>query len=361
MKNKIVRNALLWFVSMAIVVGGFTIYTYMQIKGLVDPTIELVVIFVGIILIFVLGIAIAGVSTFALALKKDKVEEEKKLAQVIYGSEVAKEIKELMKQEITQLCNEGKRVPTLCVILVGNNPASVSYVTGKEKACKEIGLGSEMIHLDENTTQEELMKVVNECNQDESIDGILVQLPLPSHLDEREVILSINPDKDVDGLHPINVGRLHLHEKGFVPCTPQGIMELLKRMNVEVEGKRTVVIGRSKLVGNPVAQLLTDANATVTICHSKTKNIQAICKEADILIVAIGKEKYVTKDFIKEGAFVIDVGVNRNQEGKLVGDVDFDDVLEHVSAITPVPKGVGPMTITMLLKNTIEAYRNKVN
>lgn len=359
MNKKIINSALIWFAVIAIIVLGFTAYTYFSIKDITDETTKVVVILVGFVVTFALGLAIVGVTAFAVALEKDKEGEQKKMAEVIYGSEVAKECKELMKQEIDIIKASHKRVPTLCVILVGNNPASVSYVTGKERACTEIGLGSKMIHLGEDTSEEQLIEIVEQCNQDETIDGILVQLPLPKHINEKKVVLAIHPDKDVDGLHPINVGRLHLGEEGYIPCTPQGIMELLKRMNVQLQGKRAVVIGRSNLVGNPVARLLMDENATVTICHSKTENMKAICKEADILVVAIGKAKFVTKEYVKEGAFVIDVGVNRTEEGKLVGDVDFDDVVDHVAAITPVPKGVGPMTITMLLKNTIQAYNNK--
>lgn len=280
------------------------------------------------------------------------------MAEIIYGSEVAKKLKQEMAKQVAQMQAENKRLPTLAVVLVGDNPASVSYVTGKEKACQEIGIGSRMIHLKEETTQQELNQIIDQLNHEEAVDGILVQLPLPKHLSEKEVILNINPEKDVDGLHPINVGKLHLKEEGFVPCTPQGILELLHCMQVEIEGKRAVVIGRSNLVGNPVAQLLTQANATVTVCHSRTQNIEAICKEADILVVAIGKPKMVNHHWVKEGAYVIDVGVNR-VDGKLCGDVDFDDVIEHVHAITPVPKGVGPMTITMLLKNTLIAYQRR--
>lgn len=357
--NKKIRNtALIWFALITIVILGFTAYTYFAIKDVADETTSMVVIIVGIVVTVAIGLAIGGVTAFAVVIDKDKRGEEK-MEKVIYGSEVAKELKIAMKQEIEILRTNQKRIPTLCVILVGNNPASVSYVTGKERACTEIGLGSKMIHLSEDTSEEHLIDVVKQCNQDETIDGILVQLPLPNHINEKNVVLAIDPDKDVDGLHPMNVGRLHLGENGFIPCTPQGIMELLKRMNVQIKGKRAVVIGRSNLVGNPVARLLMDENATVTICHSKTENIQAICKEADILVVAIGKAKFVTKDYIKEGAVVIDVGVNRSEEGKLVGDVHFEDVVDHVAAITPVPKGVGPMTITMLLKNTIQAYNNK--
>lgn len=280
------------------------------------------------------------------------------MAKIIYGSEVAKELKASMKEEIEVLKKQGKRIPNLAVVLVGNNPASLSYVTGKDKACKEIGMESMMIHLEEDTTQEQLNALIDELNENDQVDGILVQLPLPAHLSDREILLKINPDKDVDALHPINAGRLMLQEDGFIPCTPQGIMELLKRMDVDLEGKKAVVLGRSKLVGNPVAQLLMQANATVTICHSRTQNIEKIASEADVLIAAIGQAKKVKRDWVKEGAFVIDVGVNR-VDGKLCGDVDFDDVVDKVAAITPVPKGVGPMTITMLLKNTLKAYYRK--
>ncbi len=280
------------------------------------------------------------------------------MSRVIYGSELAIEMKEAMRQEIEVLNNNNKRAPKLVVILVGEDPASVSYVTGKEKACKEIAMDSDLIRLPENTTQEKLEELIDSLNNDQQVDGILVQLPLPSHLSQKEILLRISPEKDVDGLHPINAGRLMLKENGFVPCTPRGIMELLKKAEVELSGKRVCVIGRSNLVGNPVAQLLIQANATVTVCHSRTENIEAVCKEADILIVAIGKAKLVNKKWIKKNAVVIDVGVNR-LNGKLCGDVDFDDVLDHVSVITPVPKGVGPMTITMLLKNTLKAYYKK--
>ncbi len=280
------------------------------------------------------------------------------MANIIYGSELAKEMKEEMRQEILTMIQSNKRLPKLVVVLVGDDPASVSYVTGKEKACNEIGIASNLIHLPTETTQDELRNLIDELNEDSSVDGILVQLPLPKHLSQREILLQIDPEKDVDGLHPINAGRLMLKEDGFVPCTPQGVMELLKKAHVELSGKKVCVIGRSSLVGNPVAQLCIQANATVTVCHSYTKNIEEVCKEADICIVAIGKAKLVNKNWIKKGAVVIDVGVNR-VDGKLCGDVDFDDVIDHVSVITPVPKGVGPMTITMLLKNTIKSYYNK--
>ncbi len=280
------------------------------------------------------------------------------MAEIIYGSELSKKIKVQIKENVDKIILEGKRVPTLAVVLVGNNPASLSYVKGKDKACHEVGFGSKMITLKEETTEEELREVIESLNQDETVDGILVQMPLPKHLDENKVILMIDPAKDVDGLHPVNVGNLYLGLEGFVPCTPLGIMEMIKEANVSFAGKKAVVIGRSKLVGTPVARLLTNENCTVTMCHSKTKDLEKVCSEADILIAAIGKPKKVTKEWVKEGACVIDVGINR-VDGKLVGDVDFEDVKEKAAVITPVPKGVGPMTITMLLSNTLKAYKRK--
>lgn len=279
------------------------------------------------------------------------------MAQVIYGSEVSKDIRTQLSEQMKALRGAGARMPKLAVILVGNNPASLSYVTGKEKACAQVGMESELIRLPEATTQDELMAVVRCLNEDPAVDGILCQLPLPRGLDSAQVIREIRPDKDVDGFHPINVGKLYLKEDGFVPCTPLGCMELLHRMGVNPSGKRAVVLGRSNLVGAPVARLLLNENATVTICHSKTENLPQVCAEADILIAAVGRAKMVTAEYVKEGAAVIDVGINRNEQGKLVGDVDFASVEPKSGFITPVPKGVGPMTITMLLKNTLKAYR----
>ncbi|MCH1942582.1 bifunctional methylenetetrahydrofolate dehydrogenase/methenyltetrahydrofolate cyclohydrolase FolD [Holdemania massiliensis] len=278
------------------------------------------------------------------------------MAQVIYGSEVSKDIRAQLSEQMEALRSAGARMPKLAVILVGNNPASLSYVTGKEKACAQVGMESELIKLPEATTQDELMAVVHRLNEDPTVDGILCQLPLPQGLDSAQVIREIRPDKDVDGFHPINVGKLHLKEDGFVPCTPLGCMELLHRMGINPSGKRAVVLGRSNLVGAPVARLLLNENATVTICHSKTENLPQVCAEADILIAAVGRAKMVTAEYVKKGAAVIDVGINRNDEGKLVGDVDFASVESKAGFITPVPKGVGPMTITMLLKNTLKAY-----
>ena len=280
-------------------------------------------------------------------------------AEIIYGNVLAKEMREEMKQEVDQLRSVGKRIPCLAVILAGNNPASLSYIKGKEKACQQIGIDSCMFHLDENCSQSDLEKKIRECNEDENIDGILVQLPLPEGLNEDRALKCIEPKKDVDGLHPENVGKLFLNKKGFVPCTPKGVIELLKRAGCDFDGRRAVVIGRSKLVGSPVARLLQNENATVTICHSHTKDVRSISKEADIVVVAVGKPKLIDASYIKKGAYVIDVGVNRLPDGHLCGDCDFDSVKEIAGYVTPVPKGVGPMTITMLLKNTMEAYFSK--
>ena len=284
------------------------------------------------------------------------------MADIIYGSELSSELKVEMKKEIEAFINKGLRSPRLAVILVGNNPASLSYIKGKEKACAEVGIATETIHLEETTTQEELNNLIKELSNKEDVDGILLQLPLPKGLKEDEAIACISPDKDVDGLTPINVGKLFLGESdGFSPCTPLGVMELLKKMNCEIEGKRAVVIGRSKLVGTPVARLLQNENATVTIAHSRTKDLPGLCKEADILVAAIGRSKMIDDSYVKEGAYVIDVGINRGEDGKLYGDVDFDSVSKVAKAITPVPKGVGPMTICMLLKNTLLSYKRRNN
>ena len=278
------------------------------------------------------------------------------MGTVIYGSEVSAELRQKIADRIKQLREDGKRIPCLAVILVGNNPASLSYVTGKAKACASVGMKNREIHLPETTGMEELKRVIQEQNDDPEVDGILLQLPLPNGLLETEAILTIDPKKDVDGLHPLSIGNFYLNEPGFVPCTPLGIMELLERMNCQIEGMRAVVIGRSKLVGTPVARLLQNRGATVTVCHSKTRDLASVCREADILVAAIGKPKYVTADYVKEGAFVIDVGINRMEDGHLCGDVDFESVRDKAGYITPVPKGVGPMTITMLLVNTLQAY-----
>ena len=261
------------------------------------------------------------------------------MGKIIYGSEVSAELREELRLEVEELKQEGKRIPKLAVILAGDNPASLSYVRGKAKACEAAGILEETFHL----------------------AGILLQLPLPAGLDENHAIEQISPHKDVDGLHPLNFGKVHLGIPAFAPCTPLGIMELLKRMGCDCDGKNAVVVGRSKLVGEPAARLLLNANATVTICHSHTKNLKEICRNADILIAAVGKPRFFNHEYVKEGAYVIDVGINRLADGRLTGDVDFEDVKDLCAAITPVPKGVGPMTITMLLENTMKAYREAVN
>ena len=275
------------------------------------------------------------------------------MGKIIYGSELSLKIKEKLKEEVAQI--EGRK-PTLAVILVGENPASVSYVRSKNKGCVEVGMECRQIDLPDTISQEELLNKIDELNKDDNIDGILVQLPLPKHLDEEEIIQAVDVNKDVDGFNFINAGRLFKGKDSLVPCTPLGVIELLKEMDVDLTGKDVVVVGRSNLVGLPVARLLTKYHATVTLCHSRTKNLKEVCKRADILVAAIGKPRFFNHEYVKEGAYVIDVGINR-VDGKLCGDVDFDDVVNHVSAITPVPKGVGPMTVTMLLSNTVKAYK----
>lgn len=279
------------------------------------------------------------------------------MGTVLYGSEVAKEIRASLKEQINEIRTAGKRIPKLVVILVGNNTASLSYVSGKEKACREIGMENILLHLKEETTEGELLEEIQRLNEDVSVDGILVQLPLPKNMDEHKILFAIDPKKDVDGFHPYNIGKMMLQEDTYLPCTPKGIMRLLEISGYsDLSGLRAVVIGRSNIVGKPVAQLLLNRNATVTICHSRTKNIEQICASADILIASVGQARLVKADWVKEGAAVIDVGINR-VDGKLCGDVDFEDVKDKTAVITPVPKGVGPMTIAMLLENTLEAYR----
>ncbi|WP_434737496.1 bifunctional methylenetetrahydrofolate dehydrogenase/methenyltetrahydrofolate cyclohydrolase FolD [Faecalicoccus pleomorphus] len=278
--------------------------------------------------------------------------------EIIYGSELSQKIKAELKQEIKKLQKEGKRLPVLSVILVGDNPASQSYVKSKANACASIGMENRTICMPGSTTQQELLEEVQRQNEDPEVDGILVQLPLPSHLDEVSVIDAISPDKDVDGLHPVNAGTLLTGRDGFVPCTPLGVMEMLTSIGyADLSGLNAVVIGRSNLVGKPLSLLLQKQNATVTMAHSRTAHLKEICQQADILIAAIGKPKKITADYIKEGAVVIDVGINRMEDGKLCGDVDFEAIKEKTKAITPVPKGVGPMTVCMLLKNTLKAYK----
>lgn len=278
------------------------------------------------------------------------------MTKIIDGKAISMQIKEEIKKEAASLKEQGKNV-TLAVIQVGDNPASCVYVRNKKKGCEYIGIGSLSYELKEETTQEELLSLIRELNAREDVNGILVQLPLPAHIDEDTVIREIDPKKDVDGFHPQSVGALCIGQPGFVSCTPAGIIELLKRSGISLEGKECVILGRSNIVGKPMALLMLRENATVTIAHSRTKNLAEVTKRADILIVAIGKPKMITREYVKEGAVVIDVGINRDQNNKLCGDVDFDDVAPVCSAITPVPGGVGPMTIAMLLNNCMESVR----
>ena len=288
-------------------------------------------------------------------------------ARILDGKELAADMRAEMKLEVARLKQEHDLVPCLAVVLVGDNPASVSYVKGKQKACKEVGLNSRELKFDADLSEAELLRVVVELNGDDEIDGILVQLSLPEGIDEDRILNAIDPDKDVDGLHPVNLGRLMRGEEGFQPCTPRGVQEILVRSGIEVEGRHVVVVGRSTLVGRPVANILTQksagANATVTICHTGTRDLESFTRQADILIVAAGRPRMITAEMVKEGATVIDVGVeqvadpSRKRGYRLVGDVDFDGVREKAGAITPVPGGVGPMTITLLLSNTILAAK----
>ncbi|MED2033898.1 bifunctional methylenetetrahydrofolate dehydrogenase/methenyltetrahydrofolate cyclohydrolase FolD [Bacillus thuringiensis] len=278
------------------------------------------------------------------------------VAVIIKGNEVAEKKRAQLTEEVVKLKEQGI-VPGLAVILVGEDPASRSYVKGKEKGCEQVGIYSELIELPETITEERLLAEIDRLNGDDRINGILVQLPLPKHIEEKAIIERISPEKDVDGFHPISVGRMMTGQDTFLPCTPHGIVELVKETNLDISGKHVVVIGRSNIVGKPVGQLFLNENATVTYCHSKTQNMKELSKLADILIVAVGRPKMITADYIKEGAVVIDVGVNRLETGKLCGDVDFDNVLNVAGYITPVPRGVGPMTITMLLHNTVESAK----
>lgn len=280
---------------------------------------------------------------------------------IIDGKEISIKIKEELKREIETIKKEYSRVPKLVVILVGENQASQTYVRNKENACQYIGMDSLVLRHPETMSEEELLNEIEQLNQDTTVDGILVQLPLPKHIDATKVLDMIIPSKDVDGFHPENVAKLFLGQHSLVPCTPKGMMVLLEEIEYNLEGKEVVVVGRSNIVGKPVALLCLQKNATVTIAHSKTKDLKAVCKRADVLIAAVGKAKFFNHEYVKEGAVVLDVGINRDENNKLCGDVDFEDVKDIAYAITPVPKGVGPMTITMLMKNTIEAFysRNK--
>ncbi len=276
------------------------------------------------------------------------------MANIIDGKKISAELKQELKEKVAQYKEQGIEI-CLAVIQVGNDKASSVYVGNKKKACEFVGIKSLSYELPEETTEEELLNLVQELNDRADVNGILVQLPLPKHIDENKVIKAIHPLKDVDGFHPESVGALSIGNKGFISCTPYGIVELLKRTGVEMDGKECVVVGRSNIVGKPMAILMLRENATVTVAHSHTKNLREICKRADILIVAIGKPKFIDDSYVKDGAVVIDVGIHRNEDNKLCGDVDFDKVEPVASAITPVPGGVGPMTIAMLMKNCVNA------
>lgn len=276
------------------------------------------------------------------------------MAQIIDGKKISQELKDELKEKVAKYKEEGVEI-TLAVIQVGNDKASSVYVGNKKKACEYIGINSLSYELEESTTEEELLNLIKELNNRKDVNGILVQLPLPKHIDEDKVIETIDAKKDVDGFHPMSVGALSIGKKGFISCTPYGIIELLKRSNIDIDGKECVVIGRSNIVGKPMSMLLLRENATVTIAHSHTKNLKEVAKRADILVVAIGKPQFINSEYVKEGAVVIDVGIHRDENNKLCGDVDYEDVFPHASAITPVPGGVGPMTIAMLMKNCVNS------
>ena len=276
------------------------------------------------------------------------------MAKIIDGKQISLDIKNELKEKVAKYKEQGIEI-TLAVVKVGNDPASAVYVRNKEKACEYVGINSKTLALPEETTEEELLNVVKELNEDKNVNGILVQLPLPKHIDESKVLLTIDSTKDVDGFHPVNVGKMVIGEDTFLPCTPAGIIEMIKRTDIDIEGKECVVIGRSNIVGKPMAMLMLKENATVTIAHSRTKDLKEVTKRADIIVAAIGKAKFVTADYVKEGAVVIDVGMDRDENGKLCGDFDFESVSKVASAITPVPGGVGPMTVTMLLVNCLRS------
>ncbi len=277
--------------------------------------------------------------------------------KLINGKEISKSIKNEIKAEVEALKAAGKRLPKLVVVLVGDNQASQVYVRNKERGCQYTGMLSEIIRRDNNCTQEELLKIIDDLNHDDNVDGILVQLPLPKQIDEQAIIEAIDPTKDVDGFHPRNIAKLFLNEEGLVPCTPAGMMAMLDAIGYDLDGKEVCVVGRSNIVGKPVSLLALARNATVTIAHSHTKDLPKVTSRADVLIAAIGQPKFFKKEYIKEGAVVLDVGMDRDENNKLCGDVDFEDVKDKCHAITPVPGGVGPMTISLLLKNTMKAYK----
>lgn len=278
---------------------------------------------------------------------------------IISGKEISVKIKDQLKEEVSKIKETYPRLPKLVVILVGDNQASQTYVRNKERGCQYIGIESEILRHEASFSEIELLQEINDLNNDDTVDGILVQLPLPQHINEEKVLDAIVPSKDVDGFHPENVAKLFLGQHSLVPCTPKGMMVLLEEINYDLAGKEVVIVGRSNIVGKPVALLCLQKNATVTIAHSQTKDLKAVCSRADVLIAAIGKPKFFNHEYVKDGAVVLDVGINRDENNKLCGDVDFDDVKDKVSAITPVPGGIGPMTITMLMKNTIEAFYHR--
>ena len=282
------------------------------------------------------------------------------MANIIDGKAISAQIRQEIKQETEEFAAEHGFRPGLAVIIVGEDPASQVYVRNKKRACDEVGFYSESYELPASTTQDELNSLVDKLNKDDKIHGILCQLPLPKHLDENAVILRIDPKKDVDAFHPYNVGKIMIGDYSFLPCTPAGVMALLERSGIDITGKECVVVGRSNIVGKPQAMLLLHAHGTVTVCHSRTKNLAEVCRRADILVAAIGKADFFTADMVKDGAVVIDVGMNRRADGKLTGDVDFESVAPKASYITPVPGGVGPMTITMLMKNTLTAAKDSI-
>ncbi len=282
------------------------------------------------------------------------------MAEIISGKIVSEKLRSELREEIVEYKNKYGIAPGLAVVMVGDDPASAVYVRNKHKACLDVGIESYQIEFPEDITEEELLKKIDELNADDKVNGILVQLPLPSGINEEKVIERISPDKDVDAFHPSNVGRIMIGNYSFLPCTPAGIISLLDHYNVEIAGKRCAVVGRSNIVGKPMALLLTERNGTVTLCHSRTRNLDQILRESDIIVVAIGKAEFLRADMVKPGAVVIDVGINRTAEGKLVGDVAFGEVSQVASMITPVPGGVGPMTITTLLRNTLSAAKLQI-
>ncbi len=281
------------------------------------------------------------------------------MGELINGNIISECVKQEVRERISEITASGKRAPKLVVVVVGNDPRSAAYVRNKKKSCEEVGIEFVEKHFEENVSQDEIISYLGKCNQDDEIDGVIVQLPVPKHLNEEEVTEAVRADKDVDGLTRENIVRLYNKEKGLVPATPSGIMRMLKHIGCDVAGKHVVIVGRGKLVGHPLMLLMLNNNATVTVCHSRTENLKEITRTADVLVVGIGKAKFINSEYVKEGAVVIDAGINVNEEGKLVGDCDYQEMLDKVSYITPVPRGVGPMTVAMLLVNVLSAYENR--